>query len=232
MSKFKENDEVWIENDLGLDQGIVKGVGSISGVGPVYSIETCDGDELLVRESALDYQDLMNAPIEEYEESSFSVDDYLTEMATIAFTNKLNVAVNPERYTLNIPYFKVYDNGKIDASKRVARLHFKDSGIEIHNHDRLGKKPWLPSNDVVKDIRNILGQLDPTRDNLYTVWQVLCYEWNRINDLIPVNTTVKEYVSGKYDNQHFNDTRLEKAYVPSTQKIPDTWIYDPSKGKK
>jgi hypothetical protein len=221
MSKFKENDRVWIETG---ELGVIKGVGV------VYSIETYNGDEIMVRESDLSFQDLMNEPIEEYEESSFSVDDYFSEMASIAYYKGLNIAYNDEADRLGIAYFKVYDHVKIRSAKRVARLHFKDSGMEYHN-DTIGKQPWILNSRDIKDIINLLKQPNDEHDGL-THWQVLCYRWNRDNKLLPMGATINKYFDGEYDNQHFNDTRLENAYVLSTQEMPDTWIYDPPKGKK
>ena len=220
MSKFNIGDEVVIK-DTGI-QGTVEGViqHDLS-----YQIKSRGGNNYTIDESSLREKDLLDEPIGEYVEPIMSEDDYLAEMATIAATNKLNVSINPERKRLSIPYFKVYDNGNLDVAKGVARLHFKDSGIEIHNHDPLNKKPWIPNNKIIKEIRNLVSQSDPGHDNIYTIWQVLCYEWNRVNGLIPWNATMKEYTSGKYDNQNFNDTRLQNAYVPSTTKIPDTWEY-------
>lgn len=168
MGKFKENDRVVINKYHEHINGTVKGVS------PNYYVVTDEGNDILVSESEMRYDNLLDMPVDDCDyEKNFDVDGYFSEMATIAFTNKLNVAVNPERHTLNVPYFKVYDNGKVDVSKKVARLHFKDLGIEIHNQDKLGKKPWIPSNDDIKNIKNTLVQPDPTRDNLYTVWQVL-----------------------------------------------------------
>lgn len=241
MSKFKVGDKIVITSRWNNGaQGIITEVVTDDpndqyGFDNSYYVDIYKGErgELVYEHDLRLAKDSeRNIFVESLYQSQLDHDSYFSEMATIAFTNKLNVAVNPERRTLNIPYFKVYDNGKVDASKKVARLHFKDSGIEIHKHDKLGKKPWIPSNDDIKNIKSILIQPDPTRDNLYTVWQVLCYEWNRINDLIPVNTTIKEYVSGKCDNQRFNDTRLETAYVLSDTEIPKTWEYDASKSKR
>ena len=98
MSKFKENDRVWIETG---ELGVIKGVGV------VYSIETYNGDEIMVRESDLSFQDLMNEPIEEYEESSFSVDDYFSEMVTVKggfMSIKIAIYGSEGRY----PHFHFY----------------------------------------------------------------------------------------------------------------------------
>lgn len=166
-----------------------------------------------------------------YQNDSHNDDyDYLTEMATIARDQEegILISVNPERQTLNIPYFKVYDNSSVNTAKCVARLHFKDSGMEYHK-DSLGKRQWIINNGDVKNIRNIL-QKKSKRDKSYTYWQMACFQWNYENGLIDDDTD--KYFAGKYDEKYRGDSRLESAYVPSTQEMPDIWIYDPSKGKK
>lgn len=229
MSKFKENDRV----ELLTEEHMVT-VGVVKEKSSVYRIETDDGDSIWVPESKLGFENIMDEPadepISENIESNFTIDDYFSEMASIAYYTGLNIAYNDETDRLGIAYFKVYDHDKIRSSKRVARLHFKDSGMEYHN-DPLGKQPWILNSKDKKNIINLLKQPNEEHDGL-TNWQILCYRWNRDNKLLPMGTTIKEYFAGKYDNQHFSDTRLENAYVPSTQKMPDTWIYDPSKGKK
>lgn len=153
---------------------------------------------------------------------------YLDEMATIAFTNKLNISVSPVRHTLNIPYFSVYDSYSVYMAKRVAKLHFKNFGIEYYK-DSIGKQPWILNSEKIEKIRELLKKNNKTNPK-YSNWQVLCFQWNYENGL--VDGDINQYFAGNYDNQHFNDSRLESAYVPSTQEMPDTWIYDPSKGKK
>ncbi len=206
MSKFKENDEVWIETG---DLGVVKSVGAVRGVGAVYSVETYNGYKILVRESDLSFQDLMMEPIEEYEESSFSVDDYFSEMASIAYYKGLNIAYNDETDRLGIAYFKVYDHDKIRSAKRVARLRFKDSEMEYHK-DTIGKQPWILNSRDIKNIINLLIGTNKTNPE-YSNWQVLCFKWNYDNNFIPMEATInemygKETSSRKQeiDRQHIN----------------------------
>lgn len=154
-------------------------------------------------------------------------EEYYYEMATIVRDEYegILISVNPERDHLTIPYFKVYDSYSVDTAKHVIRLHFKNSGMEFHK-DPLGKVQWILNNKDIKNIRKIL-QKKSKRDKLYTYWQMACFQWNYENGLI--DDDIKEYFSGKYDNKYINDKRLFSAYVPSTQEIPDTWIYNPSK---
>lgn len=219
MGKFKENDRVVIKG--GENAGIIKQAYSY----PKYAVEFDDGIIKIYDESELDFQNVLDEQIGEYVEPMMSEDDYLSEMSTVAFDNGINININQEIDRLSIAYFKVYDHANVNAAKRVVRLHFKDSGIEYHR-DPLGKQPWKLSSRDIKKIANLLKQPNHEHDNMYTNWQVLCYRWNRDNQLIPSNATTKEYLSGKYDNQKFNDTRLENAYVPSTQEMPETWKYE------
>lgn len=195
MSKFKENDEVWIENDLGLDQGIVKGVGAISGVGPVYSVETCDGDELLVRESALDYQDLMNAPIEEYEESSFSVDDYFTEMATVKggfMSIKIAIYGSEGRY----PHFHFYKG--IAPEQGISKDRRNGGGcicIETPNYfihgrhtEKMDRKEIDALISFLKSPHKLLKQ--------HTNWEYIISEWDQNNPeqkQLPIDLPIPDY---------------------------------------
>lgn len=63
----------------------------------------------------------------------------------------------------------------------------------------------------------------------YTNWRYACYRWNLENDLIPMG--YKDYFSSKYDHDFDIDQGLKETYVPPTQGMPDTWIYDPPKRK-
>ena len=60
----------------------------------------------------------------------------------------------------------------------------------------------------------------------------MCFQWNYENNLIDDDITA--YFNGDYDKKYENhpNSALKEAYVPSTQKMPDTWIYDSSKGKR
>ena len=73
-------------------------------------------------------------------------DEPFFEMATIAIDDNLNINVNPEVDRLSIAYFKVFNAESFRKATKVARLHFKDNGMEYHQ-DRFGKQQWkLPIN--------------------------------------------------------------------------------------
>ena len=173
--------------------------------------------------------DIMNENILDMEIDDY---EYLGEMATITrdIDRKGNIliAVNPERDRLSIPYFKVYDSDDILTAKRVIRLHFKDSGMEYHK-DKY--KEWVLNADDKKHIIRVLKKTSK-RFKAYTNWQYMCFQWNYENNLIDDDITA--YFNGDYDKKYENhpNSALKEAYVPSTQKMPDTWIYDSSKGKR
>ena len=173
--------------------------------------------------------DIMNENILDME-----IDDYESyfEMATITrdIDRKGNIliAVNPERDRLSIPYFKVYDSDDILTAERVIRLHFKDSGMEYHK-DKY--KEWVLNADDKKHIIRVLKKTSK-RFKAYTNWQYMCFQWNYEINLIDDDITA--YFNGDYDKKYENhpNSALKEAYVPSTQKMPDTWVYDSSKGKR
>lgn len=147
------------------------------------------------------------------------------EMATIAIDNDLNINVNPESDRLSIAYFKVFNAESFRKATKVARLHFKDSGMEYHK-DRSGKQQWKLNSKEIKRIVKLLKSNHTDYDG-YTNWQVACYQWNLENGLI--NQGIDNYFTGKYDHIYDNDSRLKEAYVPSDQEMPETWIYNPEK---
>ena len=155
------------------------------------------------------------------------IDEPFFEMATIATDKNLNINVNPESDRLSIEYFKVLNAKSFRSATKVARLHFKDSGMEYHR-DPSGKQPWALNSKEIKQIVRLL-ESKHVDYNGYTNWQVACYQWNLENGLI--NQGVQDYFAGKYDHIYDNDSRLKEAYVPSTQEMPKTWKYDPPKGK-
>lgn len=130
---------------------------------------------------------------------------------------------------LNTAYFKVYDHNDYFLAKRAARLHFKDSGMEYHR-DPYEKQQWILNSKDIKRIRDLLKDINDDdyylyHDyNTYTNWKILCYQWNHENGLIPASASITDYYSGKYDN---DGSQLNNAYVPSTQKIPEAWNYEP-----
>lgn len=160
------------------------------------------------------YEDILNC---------VAANDVFFEMATIATGNNLNINVNPETNRLSIAYFKVLNAKSFRAATKIARLHFKDSGMEYHR-DSLGKQQWILNS---REIKNIIKLLESKHAdyNGYTNWQVACYQWNFENGLI--NQGIHDYFNGKYDHVYDNDSRLKEAYVPSTQQMPKNgWIVD------
>lgn len=158
----------------------------------------------------------------------FIYDEYLEEH--IAGTEGLCVSIDPEVCPLNIAYFKVHNHFSVFSSTHVARLHFKDSGMEYHIHKTLHKKIWAMS---ASDIKTVIAFLNARSifNTEYSNWQMACFQWNRFNWLLPLHTYIDEYFTGAYDNMYPKDDIRSKAFVPSTQKMPDTWIYDPQKGE-
>lgn len=126
-------------------------------------------------------------------------------------------------------YFKVYDHSDYALAKRAAKLHFKDSGMEYHRNP-YEKQQWILNSKDIKRIRDLLEDINDDdyylyHDyNTYTNWKILCYQWDHENGLIPASASITDYYSGKYDN---DGSQLNNAYIPSTQKIPETWNYEP-----
>lgn len=156
-------------------------------------------------------------------------DECFEESPSIAKGVKLHISVDQEVHRLSIAYFKVYDHERVPSSKRVARLHFKDSGMEYHANDPLGKEIWAIPTDAIKNVIAILKSQNMINRE-YSNWQVACFEWNHYNGLLPGDVDLEKFFTGAYDQMHRSSTRAN-AFVPSTQKMPDTWIYDPPKGK-
>ena len=152
-------------------------------------------------------------------------DNYTYDMATIGRTTTpipLLISVNPDPNRIGNPYFKVYDTDKIRKnSSRVMRLHFLDSGMEYHRDEYL---EWIPSKADLNNIKNYLQQKNTNFSN-YTNWQALCYSWN--NEYGFDMQSIHDYLKGIYDKELSNNP----SYVPSNALIPETWVYNPPKGK-
>lgn len=168
---------------------------------------------------------------EKYLHEHMATTRYFEEMATIVNDSNeaMSITVNPDTSRVGDPYFKVYNSAKRKKHETaVARCHFKDSGMAFHTGD--GYIDWQIDESDVKKIKRLLNK--PAKDPFeghptkYTIWQMTCYKWNEeyfggeIDDF-------SKWVKGDYDEK-FKD---HPSYVPSTQKIPDTWIFDPPKGK-
>ena len=148
----------------------------------------------------------------------------LGEMATITTSDKpaMRIQINPERGRKGVPYFKVYNSPSYTKSTKVARLHFLDTGMEYHQDEFAD---WVPTNKEIKQIRGLLMERH-SREKNYTNWQMTCWLWNMEYTFI-MPDKIDEYMEGKFDDA-FKD---HPSYVPSTTPIPDTWEYNPPKGK-
>ena len=129
------------------------------------------------------------------------------------------IRVNEERTRLNIAYFKAYNHSSPTIAMMVARLHFKDEGIETYEPDP-EKQVWKVSAGDIKRIINTLEKESVDHPGI-TNWQYARYQWNYENGLIYGG--LKAYLNGEYDE----DLKNNPVYVPSTQPMPDGWIYHP-----
>lgn len=153
-------------------------------------------------------------------------DEYLEN--PIASAEGLCISIDEEVRHLNIAYFKVHNHINVFGSTHVARLHFKDNGMEYHIHETLHKKIWSISSSEIKKVIALLNaecHINPE----YSNWQMACFQWNCFNGLLPLQTNIDEYFTGAYDKMYTQGAQAN-AFVPSTQEMPDTWIYDPPKG--
>ena len=153
-------------------------------------------------------------------------DEYLEN--PIARAEGLCISIDEEVRHLNIAYFKVHNHTSVFSSTHVARLHFKDNGMEYQTYKTLHKKIWSISSEKIKDVIALLN----ARCNFnpeYSNWQMACFQWNCFIGLIPLQTNIDEYFTGAYDKMYTHGAQAN-AFVPSTQEMPDTWIYDPPKG--
>lgn len=149
----------------------------------------------------------------------------LGEMATIGSSEKpaLSIQVNPDSGRIGNPYFKAYNAELTRPNEtKVCRLHFFDSGMEYHQ-DKF--KDWIPNG---KDIKNIKEFLNSTheREKNYTNWQMCKFLWNMEFKFFP-QRDIDRYMNGELDEQF----KYHPSYVPSTAPIPETWEYNPPKGK-
>lgn len=150
-------------------------------------------------------------------------DEYLGEMATVARDEErqMRIQVNPDRKRIGNPYFKVFNTATPKEGKsRVARFHFKDEDMEYHKD---GYLDWVVSKDDIKQIKSFI--IDCHEDfPQYTNWQMACYLWNYEYGLIGNRD---KYFKGEDDEKNKDNP----SYVPHDQEMPDTWAYDPPKGK-
>ena len=151
----------------------------------------------------------------------------VTEVATVAtdIEHNIRIQVNPDRNRECIPYFKVLNAAKLmSKNTRACRLHFMDSEMEYHTGD--GILDWKLNNKDIKVIRNFMRSIN-NREKMYTNWQMACWLWNLEYGCFVMDDR-NDYFNGKFDEEY----KDHPSYVPSTQKMPETWIYDPPKSKK
>ncbi len=162
----------------------------------------------------------------------FDPEEYLSrdiepigEMATVVTSKKpaLRIQVNPDRNRIGNPYFKVYDSSSFTKGTKVARLHFLDTGMEYHQDEF---DDWMLSEKDIKLIKELLNELHP-REHDYTNWQMSKWLWNMEYMTSLPYDGIDDYFDGKFDDE-FKD---HPSYVPSNTPIPETWVYNPSKGK-
>jgi len=149
-------------------------------------------------------------------------DEALTEMATVATDQKLQLRlqVNPDRSRIGVPYFKVFNSTALKTGEtKVARLRFKDSGMEYHNDKYLD---WVIDS---KDLKIIIPFLKTKHDDFpkYTNWEMAKWLWNMEYGFIqPSRENRDSYFAGKYDEANAEHA----SYVSSEQEMPETWIKD------
>ena len=154
-------------------------------------------------------------------------DESFTEMATVVTSEKpkIKIAVNPDGKRKGNPYFKVYDDfSPKQHETQVIRPHFKDEEMEYHND---AYYDWDPKNNEWEEIRDLLQKQHEDFTHL-TNWQMACFLWNAEYGFFGAD---KEYRK-KYFNHEFDEEfRDNPSYVPSTQEMPEKWIYRPGKSK-
>jgi len=154
----------------------------------------------------------------------------LGEMATVTTDRELSIRiqVNPDRFRMGVPYFKVYNTPAIIPHQtKVARLHFLDTDMEYHQDNFMD---WILSGKEIKTIKKVLNK--QYKDTLYTIWQMTCYLWNYEYSVFYNDKAIyseEDYFNGVYDSDP--DFYTHPSYVPSAIVIPETWHYNPPKGK-
>lgn len=161
----------------------------------------------------------------------FDSDEYLIERTILEKTGeKISIEVHDETARgATIPYFKAYKSAAIPhagSKVKTIRLHFLDSGCEVH-HKNNDESIWKIDNKDSKKIRKVL-LADNKAFNSYTNWQVACFFWNvdgrkfvgyHYDEEYPEN--MDRYFAGEYDDA----SKDAIGYVPSYTEIPDKWVY-------
>lgn len=151
--------------------------------------------------------------------------DYFQEMSQEVQDIELNINISVSSDDpASVAYFRVYNHYNIESSTKVMQLHFKDSGME-YQPDPFNREIWIPTHDEIEKIKKILNN-----SSYCSKWQCLCYEWNYQNSLI--DGYIDEYLDGDFDKKYINNKMLSSIYIPSNQKMPETWIYNAEQRKK
>lgn len=158
---------------------------------------------------------------EEYDSREF---EPLGEMATIGAGYGVRIQVNPDLHRVGVPYFKAFNNPKLLESTKVCRLHFLDEGMEYHKDYY---RDWRPNKKDILMIRRFL-QGNHKHMSMYTNWQMTCWLWNFEYGAFFDSDDIDTYMSGQFDELYED----HPSYVPSTTPIPETWVYNPPKGKR
>ncbi len=151
---------------------------------------------------------------------------YCDNLTNIVLQNNININIAVDEPLL-VAYFRIYNHHDIGLSTKVMQLHIKDNKMEYHP-DPFNKDIWIPSDKELYDIKKILCSHNDIAN--CTNWQQLCYQWNYQNILI--DGDIWDYLHGKHDKKYTNNKILSSVYVPSTQKMPEMWIYDAEERKK
>lgn len=136
---------------------------------------------------------------------------------------------NENSYQGRIPYFKAFDSDNPKKFKHIIRLHFLDSGCEVHNKRR-PDTIWEIDKGDSNGIKEIM-LLDNDNFPDHTNWQVACFYWNLDNGKLEGATGGRRdrFYLDKYFNGDYDENGEDiVGYVPSYTEIPDRWIY---KGK-
>lgn len=150
----------------------------------------------------------------------------LEEMATVKADEEIGIRIqiNVDPGRVGVPYFKVFNEFKTKKHEtRVARLHFMNSGMEYHKDEYLD---WEITNKDVKRIKEVLKARYVEDNPDISNWDMAKYLWNLEYQFFG-NSSMDKYFNGELDEK-FKD---HPSYVPSTTPIPDTWEYNPPKGK-
>lgn len=141
-------------------------------------------------------------------------EDYLAEMATIAYNQHENIGicVSPDPGHIGDPYFKFYNSASYTSAKLLIRIYFKKVGYTIHKSD--SKKPWkLNSKERKLLVKTLQDECDYVED--INNWDYAKLKWN--TECLRLKLKIAKYFAGGYDEEYKDNP----SYVPSTLKMPD-----------